>query len=102
MACQRMVPWSDTEPEPPFGAMACFLPGGGDSAPDCHDQDEMMIVLAGGGVVDIADEGVPLSMGEVVVIPRNLRHVVRNSGTETLAWVSVYWPLREPVRTDPA
>jgi mannose-6-phosphate isomerase-like protein (cupin superfamily) len=99
MACQRLVPWAGAQQgaqEPPFGAMACYLPAGGASDPDCHDQDEVMIVLSGLGDVEIAGERAPATAGEMVVIPRNRQHVVRNPGGETLVWLSLYWPLREP------
>lgn len=99
MACQRLVPWSGngTGGEPPFGAVACFLPAGAASEPDCHNQDELMIVLSGSGQVDIADEQGSITTGDLVVIPRNQRHVVHNPTAGTLLWVSLYWPVREPV-----
>jgi mannose-6-phosphate isomerase-like protein (cupin superfamily) len=95
MACQRIVPWRGQDEESPFGAMACFLPPGADSEPDCHDQEEVMIVLSGTGAVHIAAEVGSVTTGDVVLIPRNLEHVVHNSGAKTLSWVSLYWPLHE-------
>ncbi|MGH8896621.1 MAG: cupin domain-containing protein [Egibacteraceae bacterium] len=102
MACQRLVPWTGQGEEPPFGAMACFLPAGADSAPDCHDQVEVMIVLSGAGSVDVAEERRSIAAGEMVVIPRNQEHVVRNPESQTLRWVSLYWPLHEPKDGGPA
>ncbi|WP_432089366.1 cupin domain-containing protein [Streptomyces sp. bgisy095] len=99
MRCQRLIPWAGSAEEPPVGAMACFLPSGSSSAPDCHDQDEVMIVLAGEGTVELAGETTPIGPGELVVLPRNEEHVVHNpaaAGGATLTWVSVYWPLHEP------
>ncbi|GAA2466313.1 cupin domain-containing protein [Streptomyces macrosporus] len=99
MRCQRLVPWSTAGDEPPLGAMACFLEPGASSAPDCHDQDEVMIVLSGDGTVELAGESTRIGTGEVVVLPRNREHVVHNPaapGATTLTWVSVYWPLHEP------
>ncbi|MFJ3768537.1 cupin domain-containing protein [Streptomyces sp. NPDC090082] len=97
LACQRLVPWPGGDAEPPVGAMACFLKPGGDSAPDCHNQDEVMIILSGTGSVTL--DGVlepPFRTGDVVVLPRNQEHVVHNTGEAELSWVSLYWPLREP------
>ncbi len=99
MRCQRLIPWATSVEEPPVGAMACFLPAGSSSAPDCHDQDEVMIVLAGEGTVELAGQSTPVGPGELVVLPRNQEHVVHNpapAGAATLTWVSVYWPLHEP------
>ncbi|MGW2492849.1 cupin domain-containing protein [Streptomyces sp. NPDC001606] len=96
MACQRLIPWQPGAAEPPLGAMACFLPAGSSSAPDCHDQDEVMIVLAGSGTVTLAGEDAPCTAGDLVVLPRNHEHVVHNPYDEELRWVSVYWPLHEP------
>ncbi|AOT60669.1 MULTISPECIES: cupin domain-containing protein [Streptomyces] len=98
MACQRLIPWqgAEGEQEPPVGAMACFLPAGGSSDPDCHDQDEVMIVLSGSGTLDLAGETTAFEAGDLLVLPRNLSHVVHNPTDSVLTWVSVYWPLHEP------
>jgi mannose-6-phosphate isomerase-like protein (cupin superfamily) len=101
MACQRLVPWAGSTEEPPVGAMVCFLPADSDSAPDCHDQEEVMIVLSGTGTVRIGDESATITAGEVVAIPRNQEHVVGNPNTETLSWFSLYWPLHESAVEDP-
>jgi mannose-6-phosphate isomerase-like protein (cupin superfamily) len=101
MVCQRLLPGIDGtgEPrEPSFGVMACFLPSGKQSDPDCHDQVEVMVVLSGSGAVDIAGEETTVDVGEMVAIQRNCEHVVRNSGGATMSWLSFYWPLHEPVR----
>ncbi|GGY31186.1 cupin domain-containing protein [Streptomyces tanashiensis] len=102
LACQRLIPWPGGDAEPPVGAMACFLKPGGESDPDCHNQDEVMIILSGTGSVtlDGAPEP-PFRAGDIVVLPRNQEHVVHNTGDAELSWVSLYWPLREPaVRTE--
>ncbi|CAM5521771.1 hypothetical protein STANM309S_01725 [Streptomyces tanashiensis] len=73
-----------------------------ESDPDCHNQDEVMIILSGTGSVtlDGAPEP-PFRAGDIVVLPRNQEHVVHNTGDAELSWVSLYWPLREPaVRTE--
>ncbi|WEO95173.1 cupin domain-containing protein [Streptomyces sp. FXJ1.172] len=116
MACQRIIPWQVPEgredregreeqagrEEPPFGGMACFLPAGASSDPDCHDQDEVMVILSGSGSVDLAGEKADFTTGDVVVLPRNKEHVVHNPTAQTLTWLSVYWPLHEPKRAEGA
>lgn len=104
MACQRILPWQvqEGQEEPPFGGMACFLQAGAASAPDCHDQDEVMVILSGSGSLDLAGERAEFTTGDVLVLPRNKEHVVHNPGPATLTWLSVYWPLHEPKRTEGA
>ncbi|QHA06967.1 cupin domain-containing protein [Streptomyces broussonetiae] len=104
MACQRIIPWQTREgqegqqsqEEPPIGGMACFLPAGASSDPDCHDQDEVMVILSGSGSLDLAGEKAEFTVGDVLVLARNKEHVVHNPTAQTLTWLSVYWPLHEP------
>ncbi|MBT2406353.1 MULTISPECIES: cupin domain-containing protein [unclassified Streptomyces] len=96
MACQRLIPWQGSAEEPPLGAMACFLPAGASSDPDCHDQDEVMIILSGSGTVSLkGEEDEPCTAGDLVVLPRNQEHIVHNPTDSVFTWVSVYWPLHE-------
>ena len=96
MACQRIIPWPGAAHEPPLGTMACFLDPGAQSQPDVHDQDEVMIVLAGSGTVQLGDERDEIAAGDVVVLERNKEHTVFNDGDERLDWLALYWPLHEP------
>ena len=96
LACQRLIPWTGQDKEPPMGLMACFLDPASSSAPDCHDQDEVMIILSGDGAVDLAGETIEIGPRDLVVLPGNNEHVVHNRGTDPLVWVSLYWPLHEP------
>ena len=96
MACQRIIPWSAAADEPPLGAMACFLDAGASSAPDVHDQDEVMLVLSGAGTVLLDDESDTICAGDVVVLERNREHTVVNDGLAALTWIALYWPLHEP------
>jgi mannose-6-phosphate isomerase-like protein (cupin superfamily) len=96
-SCQRLIPWATPASETPFGAMACFLAPGARSAPDCHDQDEVVLVLGGEAEVRIGADSVQVTPRQLVFLPRNQTHVVVNtSSTEQLAWLSLYWPLHEP------
>jgi len=93
---QRLIPWRGQDEEPPFGQMACFLDPGAKTTPDCHNQDEIVIVLSGRADLWIDGESVQLAEGEMAHLPRNRRHVLTNPADEPLAWISIYWPLREP------
>jgi mannose-6-phosphate isomerase-like protein (cupin superfamily) len=94
---QRLVPWPGQGEEPPFGQMAIFLEAGAETTPDRHNQDELVIVLSGQADLRVEDEEVHLVAGQIAHLPRNSRHVLSNPGDEPLSWISVYWPLREPV-----
>lgn len=98
MACQRLIPWTGQGAEPPVGLMACFLAPAGRTDPDCHDQDEVMLILSGAGAVDLAGHTTEVAVHDIVVLPANQEHVVRNDGDVPLVWVSLYWPLHEPAR----
>jgi mannose-6-phosphate isomerase-like protein (cupin superfamily) len=99
MACQRLIPWAGQGTEPPVGLMACFLDPSASSAPDCHDQDEVMLILSGTGEVELAGERTEVGPHEVVVLPANHEHIVHNKAADPLVWVSLYWPLHEPEAT---
>lgn len=96
-ATQRLVPWTGQADEPPFGQMAIFLDPGAETDPDCHDQEELVIVLSGRAEVRMDGESVRIGHGEMAFLPRNRIHIIANpDDTEQLVWVSVYWPLHEP------
>lgn len=95
MACQRLIPWAGQGAEPPVGLMACFLDPASSSDPDCHSQDEVMLILSGSGSVDLAGETTEIGPHDIVVLPSNHEHVVHNRGSAPLVWVSLYWPLHE-------
>jgi len=93
---QRLIPWAGQADQPPFGQMALFLDAHAETEPDCHDQDEFVIVLCGRAEVRMDGESVRISRGEMAFLPRNHRHVIVNPGDDRLVWLSIYWPLHEP------
>lgn len=90
--CQRVFPL-DVEDET-LGAMACWLKAGQQTAPDQHNQREMVLVISGRGTLVSGEETTALSAGDVVLIEKNHEHVLHCTD-ETLIWFSVYWPLKE-------
>jgi mannose-6-phosphate isomerase-like protein (cupin superfamily) len=95
LACQRLIPWPGQDTQPPAGLMACFLEPARSTAPDCHDQDEVMLILSGHGEVDLAGEATEFGPRDLIVLPANHEHVVHNRTDTPLVWVSLYWPLHE-------
>jgi mannose-6-phosphate isomerase-like protein (cupin superfamily) len=56
-----------------------------------------MLIISGHGAVDLAGDTTDIAPLDVVVLPANHEHVVHNKGDAPLVWVSLYWPLHEPV-----
>lgn len=87
--CQRVFPGDVTDDT--FGAMACWLEPGARTAPDEHNQRELVIVNAGSGSIDSAGVVEPLEAGDVLLIERGHAHVLE-AHSAGLQWLSVYWP----------
>jgi quercetin dioxygenase-like cupin family protein len=90
--CQRVFPLDVLDET--LGAMGCWLEPGAQTAPDQHNQREMVLVTGGRGTLVSGDETTELKAGDVVFIEKNHEHVLHCTD-EPLAWISVYWPLRE-------
>jgi quercetin dioxygenase-like cupin family protein len=90
--CQRVFPLDVLDET--LGAMGCWLEPGAQTAPDQHNQREMVLVTSGRGTLVSGDETTALKAGDVVFIEKNHEHVLHCTD-EPLAWISVYWPLRE-------
>ncbi len=66
-------------------------------APDhFHRYDEVIYVLAGSGVLEIAGETAPLRPGTCVHLPRRLVHCLANTGDEELRLLGVFRPAGSP------
>lgn len=78
---------------PPFGAMTCVIAPAADCRPDVHDQDELIFIYRGRGEVSIEDATMSVTVGDVVFIPRNRNHLIKNGSNQSdLAFFSVWWP----------
>lgn len=93
-ACQRIFP--DAVADDTFGSMACWLAPGTSTAPDEHNQRELLIVLSGDGAITVDETRHSLTAGDVLMIEREYPHVI-HAGSAELHWISVYWPRIEPV-----
>lgn len=90
MGCQRLFDNGG------LGAMACFLPPHASSAPDCHPDNEAMIVLSGDGVVECAGERraaerYRLAHDDVLIVPGGVSHAMHNEADKPLVWLAIYW-----------
>ncbi len=60
-----------------------------------HDEAELFVIISGEGlVVGDASDVKPVKAGDVIIIEPFEKHVLRNSGEETLVFVDLYW--RDP------
>lgn len=76
----------------PFKSMWCVIEPDSSSAPDQHEQAEMVVIVAGDAVVTTDDAVVEAAPGTVVHLPPNARHVIRNPAKDQpLILLSIYW-----------
>lgn len=80
----------------PFGAMICRIEAGAATDPDLHNQSELFVVVTGEGTLLTGDEQTDVRAGDAFALPRQVEHVIRNTGTEVLTFVSMWWPKDEP------
>lgn len=82
--------------EAPFGGMICRIEPGEATDQDFHDQSELFVVATGAGSLITDSETVAIHTGEVFTLPAKVPHVIKNTGTTVLTFVSVWWPRNEP------
>ena len=88
---RRLFPWAGVA-SPVWGAALASVRPGESTTPDCHDELETFVVLSGSGRIEIDGETEHLVGGDMVLIPRNARHVFANlSSTEPLLFISIFW-----------
>jgi mannose-6-phosphate isomerase-like protein (cupin superfamily) len=81
----------DGDIRPPFGSAWGFLPGPGQLEPHAHPTQEVYMVFEGRGVVSIEDEDEQVGPGDIIEIPADARHSLRNDGPGPLLWVALWW-----------
>ena len=84
--------------EAPFGGMICRIQPGEVSDPDFHNQSELFLVVTGGGSLIAEGETSDIHAGDIFALPRKVEHVVKNTGSTVLTFISVWWPRTEPAQ----
>lgn len=79
---------------PPFGSAWAFIAPGEQSAPHAHDEDETFYIVKGSGLMTIDAEIQEVKAGDTVYIPANRNHVLRNTGTDELVFITVWWDVQ--------
>lgn len=89
---RRLFPWgSICDPIYWGGAIASVRPSEATTW-DNHDEMETFILISGQGVIEIGDESASVSECDVILIPRNSRHRIRNASEDhPLKFISIFW-----------
>jgi mannose-6-phosphate isomerase-like protein (cupin superfamily) len=61
-----------------------------------HDSEEVLLVLGGQGEAWVEGETAHFKAWDAVLFPANLRHIVRNTGSEPLVTASIFSPPTQP------
>jgi mannose-6-phosphate isomerase-like protein (cupin superfamily) len=72
---EMTVTWVDVEP-------------GGRQRPHSHDPQQVYVIVAGRGRMQVGDEEMEVGAGELVLIPSGVEHGIVNVGDERLTYVS--------------
>ncbi|HHX63741.1 MAG TPA: cupin domain-containing protein [Chloroflexi bacterium] len=78
----------------PFDHAWGYLQPGHDMEGHAHPTEEIYFFHKGRGVVVVGDEEHPVEAGDVVEIPPDTYHTVRNPSNDELYWFALWW---EPV-----
>jgi mannose-6-phosphate isomerase-like protein (cupin superfamily) len=76
---EMTVTWVDVEP-------------GGRQRPHSHDPQQVYVIVAGRGRMQVGDEEMEVGAGELVLIPSGVEHGIVNVGDERLTYVSAATP----------
>ncbi|MGW5049552.1 cupin domain-containing protein [Actinokineospora sp. NPDC004072] len=75
----------------PFRGAWCIVRPGDVSEPHAHGEREIMIAMAGSGVV-VSDEGrLEFNAGDIVYMPAHIGHSVHNERDEDFSYYSIWW-----------
>jgi quercetin dioxygenase-like cupin family protein len=57
-----------------------------------RNEDELIFIQSGEGVLTLGDRTIPVSAGAMLYGPRGIWHGITNTGTETLLWCAIFSP----------
>jgi len=75
----------------PFHHAWGYLAGPGEMEGHRHPTHEVYFFHRGKGIVVIGEEEAPVCAGDVVEIPANAFHTVRNTSEDELLWFALWW-----------
>jgi mannose-6-phosphate isomerase-like protein (cupin superfamily) len=86
---QKVIP--DDWVKPPFDTAWGYLSGPGEMEGHEHAIEEVYMFFKGEGLVVVGDEEKEVSAGDIVEIPVNTFHTVKNMTEEELLWAAIWW-----------
>jgi mannose-6-phosphate isomerase-like protein (cupin superfamily) len=75
----------------PFRGAWCIVRPGDVSEPHEHGEHEIMIAMAGRGVLVGDGREVDFAAGDIILMPAGITHSVRNDLTEDCSYYSIWW-----------
>jgi len=57
-----------------------------------RNEDELIFIHTGAGLLTLGERKVPVSAGAMLYGPRNVWHGIENTGSETITWCAIYSP----------
>lgn len=88
---RRLFPWAGVA-DPLWGSAIASVRPLEATSPHSHDEEETFIILSGGGDITVDGERASVARGDVIYLPRNSHHTIRNtSSTEPLEFLTIFW-----------
>ncbi|OMQ27060.1 cupin domain-containing protein [Serratia oryzae] len=85
----RLLPWDGMNA--PFGGAWCVVHPGTESRRHSHDEYELFIAIHGHAEVRIGERFIEAEKGDLVLLPLNTEHSVRNNSNEDFHFYSIWW-----------
>ena len=94
---RRLYPWprrvETKRPITEFGVIWVTVEAGTAVDEHSHDEEETFLVTGGSATLILEGRRTTLAIGDVVYIPRDWRHQLRNDGTEPFTFIDIYWDM---------
>jgi mannose-6-phosphate isomerase-like protein (cupin superfamily) len=88
---RRLYPWSGVV-NPLWGAAIASVRPGESTHPHSHDEEETFLIIRGAGIMKIGEESSHVEQGDMIYIPRNEQHTIKNISTEMrLEFLTIFW-----------
>ncbi|MHB9032079.1 MAG: cupin domain-containing protein [Anaerolineae bacterium] len=76
----------------PFNHAWGYVETGGSIEGHAHPADEIYFIYRGTGIITVGSEEQAVSEGDLIAIPSNAFHALRNTGAGHLQWFALWWP----------
>lgn len=88
---RRLYPWENVS-DPLWGSALCSVRPAEATHPHSHNEDETFIIIAGVGIISVDDATAQVKKGDVIFLPRNSQHTIRNLSDEmALEFLTIWW-----------